>query len=93
MPNGFGVSRGGKPLVAEQRLLDRMPPPGAGGSKLLEAGIAGVRALAAGAGVNVPAPPPARSAGSSHLLVWAAAGVVSAVLLAGGALLALRRRR
>ncbi len=31
MPNGFGVSRAGKPLPAAQRVVDRLAAPGTGG--------------------------------------------------------------
>ena len=57
MPNGFGVSRAGKPLPAAQRVVDRLPAPGTGGPQLVQAGIDGVRALAAASGVHVPPPP------------------------------------
>ena len=92
MPNGFGVSRAGLALPAEQRILDRLPPPGSGGPRLVQAGIAGVRALAAAAGVRVPAPKPASGGGGSDTLVWASGGAAAAVLVAGAILFALRRR-
>jgi len=95
MPNGFGVSRAGKALPAQQKLVDRLAAPGAGGPRLVQAGIDGVRALAAAAGVQVP-PPGAvgASGGGSSTLVWGLGGgaVALALLLAGG-FLALRRRR
>ena len=92
MPNGFGVSRAGKPLLAEQRALDRLAAPGKTGKQLVQAGIDGVRALAAAAGVSVPAPKPATASGGGHTVLWVIGGV-TAVLLVAASLLLLRRRR
>jgi hypothetical protein len=95
MPNGFGVSRAGKALPAAKRVVERIPAPGTGGPQLVQAGIDGVRALAASAGVRVPAPQPASGAsGGSGTLVWglAGGGAVALVLVAAG-LLVVRRRR
>ncbi len=97
MPNGFGVSRGGKPLPASQRVVDRLAAPGTGGPQLVQAGIDGVRALAAAAGVRVPAPrrPAAAGAGGPSALVWGliGGGAVLAVVLAAVGFVAFRRRR
>ena len=95
MPNGFGVSRAGKPLPAEQRVVDRLPAPGAGGPQLVQAGIDGVRALAASAGVRVAAPRPASKSGGSSTLVWGLAGgaAAAALVLVAVGLVVLRRRR
>jgi hypothetical protein len=94
MPNGFGVARAGVALPAEQRVLGRLPPPGNGGPELVQAGIDGVRALAAAAGVHVPAPKPAAAGGGSDTLVWAiAGGCAGALLIVCAVLIALRRRR
>ena len=96
MPNGFGVSRAGKAMPAAQRVVDRLPAPGTGGPQLVQAGIDGVRDLAAAAGVRVPAPQPASGqSGGSGTLVWGLAGggaAVALVLIAAG-LLVVRRRR
>jgi hypothetical protein len=96
MPNGFGVSRAGKPLPASQRVVDRLPAPGTGGPQLVQAGIDGVRALAAAAGVHVPAPQPAaRRGGGSSALLWGLAGGTAALALVLGVagFLFVRRRR
>ena len=95
MPNGFGVSRAGKALPTGQRVVDRLPPPGTGGPQLVQAGIDGVRALAAAAGVQVPEPPAGSGGGGGGSLVWGIAGGAAAValVLAAGGLVALRRRR
>src|SRR5262249_38215755 len=37
MPNGYGVSRGGKALTSSQAVVDRMPQPGNGGPALVDA--------------------------------------------------------
>jgi hypothetical protein len=57
MPNGLAVSRGGKALPAEQRVVDRIPPPGKSGPALASAGTQGVLRLAANAGIVIPTPP------------------------------------
>ena len=96
MPNGYGVARAGKALPAAQRVVDRLPAPGTGGPQLVQAGIDGVRALAAAAGVRVPVPQPAAgSGGGSSGLVWGIAGGAAAVvlLLAAAGLVIVRRRR
>jgi hypothetical protein len=95
MPNGFGVSEGGKPLPAPQRVVDRLPAPGNSGPRLVQAGIDGVRALAAAAGVPVPPPGAAgASGGGSSGLVWElGGGAVALALVLSGGFVALRRRR
>jgi hypothetical protein len=57
MPNGLAVSENGKPLPAEQRVVDRIPPPGSKGTALAAAGTQGVLRLAANAGFVIPTPP------------------------------------
>jgi len=95
MPNGFGVSRGGKPLPGDQRVVDRLPAPGTGGPQLVQAGIDGVRALAAAAGVRVSAARPAAGGGGgAGALVWGlGAGAVALLLAAAAGLVVVRRRR
>ena len=56
MPNGFGASRGGKTLIAEERLLDAMPDPGGDGTALASAATRAVQRLAAQSGVRVEIP-------------------------------------
>lgn len=94
MPNGYGVARAGKLLPKEQGVADRLPPPGTSGPKLVQAGIAAVRALAAAAGIEVPnvaAPGGSRSRGS---LVWAVVGGLAAALaVLAAAAIVLRRRK
>jgi len=96
MTNGFGVARSGKALPGSQRVVDRLPPAGSGGARLVRAGIDGVRALAAAAGVRVPDPPAASvKGGGSGSLVWGllGGGLAVAVLLALAGLFLVRRRR
>jgi len=96
MPNGFGVARAGKLLPSEQRVVDRLPAPGTGGTQLVQGGIDGVRALAAAAGVRVPAPRSAAGqGGGSGALVWglAGGGAAAALVLVAAVLLVVRRRR
>jgi hypothetical protein len=96
MPNGFGVSRDGKPLPAAQRVVDRLAAPGTGGPQLVQAGIDGVRALAAASGVHVPPPQLASQSSSGMSTVqWglAGGGAAALLLLGGAAFFVVRRRR
>ncbi len=95
MPNGLAVSRAGKALPASQRIVDRLPAPGTRGPQLVQAGIDGVRALAAAAGKPLPAAQAVPSGGGgSGVLVWAlVAATVVALVLGGAAVLLTRRRR
>lgn len=95
MPNGFGVARAGKALPAQQRTLDRLPAPGTNGAKLVQGGIDGVRALAAAAGVRVPAAQPAtHHTSASSAVVWGgASGSVAVVVVVVSALFLWWRRR
>jgi hypothetical protein len=92
MPNGFGVVRSGKGLITAQRVVDRLAAPGSGGAKLTQGGIDAVRALAAQAGVPVPAPAAAPGSHRSSDLVWWLGGGALLLLAAAGAL-TIRRRR
>jgi len=58
MPNGYGVAANGKPLPAEQKVLDKLPLPSAThGAGLAGSAARALRALALNAGVKiVPAP-------------------------------------
>jgi hypothetical protein len=92
MPNGYGISRGGKLLPTEQRLASRLPSPGPSGHALATGATAAVRKLAAAAGVTVPLPHVA--AAKSHTGAWLLAGLVGLVVIAGGgAAVVVRRRR
>jgi hypothetical protein len=91
MPNGYGVSRGGKPWPAAQQAVAPLRAPGGSGPALAAGGASAVRALAAAAGVHVSA---STSGGSgSRSTVYVALAVV-VVLVAGGlgAFLFVRRR-
>ena len=48
MPNGYGMSRAGKKLTSGQRVVDELPPPGAGGPAIAAAATRAVQRLAAG---------------------------------------------
>ncbi len=96
MANGYGIANNGKPVPAEQKVLDRLPPPAAGrGSALASATMSAVRALAANANVRIVAvkTPVARTSShnsSTRDRILIAAGAL--VLLCAGALVVLYRR-
>jgi hypothetical protein len=94
MPNGLGVSKGGKPNPAGQRVVDRLATPGAGGKALASAATRAVARLAADAGATVVVPPlPKESASSANrdrlVIAFAAAALLA---LAGGGYLFRRRQ-
>jgi hypothetical protein len=93
MPNGYGVSQGGKPWPAAKKIVAKLPPPGSDGPALAAGGASAVQALAAASGVHVSGSSDAGSGSSSTTL--AAIGAVVVVLLLGGvgAMLLVRRRR
>jgi hypothetical protein len=79
MPNGYGVSRAGKPLASAQRVVDTLPKPGDGGPALATAAIRAVQRLAAQVGVQLEIPK--ASSGSNTwrdriVLAGIAAGIV-----------------
>ena len=94
MPNGFGLSKGGKAIPVEERALGALQV-GSGGAGLARGATAAVRTLAAQAGhpVRVPAAGTEASKGSSanrdRVII---AAVVLCLGLAWAAVL-LRRRR
>ena len=90
MPNGYGVSQAGKALPAQERLVDRLGAPKAGGAGLADAASAAVHALALADGVNVPMPALGSTAGSSSnhdRVVIGVAAAVAVLLLGIGAYL------
>ena len=97
MANGYGVARNGKPDPAEQKVVDRLPLPGAThGSDLAAATVQAVQALAANAGVRIATPVAVQGSSSStttrdRVVIAVAALVVLAAALA--AALYRRRRR
>jgi hypothetical protein len=56
MPNGYGLYRHGKPVAAEQRLLDTLPPPGTTGTALVTSAEHAVLLLARHARVDLTLP-------------------------------------
>jgi hypothetical protein len=79
MPNGYGVSKGGRAVASGQRVVDGLPEPGNGGDALTLAATKAVQRLAAQEGVKV-AIPKASSSGSSNndriVLAAIAGGIV-----------------
>jgi hypothetical protein len=95
MPNGYGVSRGGKPLRSAQRAVDALPKPGEGGAALATAAARAVQRLAAQAGVRVAIPRPSSgdSATSDRIIIAAIVGGIVLLLFAGLAARRLLTRR
>lgn len=91
MPNGYGVSRGGKALPSAQLVVDKLPAPGTDGHALATAAIAAVRKLAASEGVHVPLPQVA--AKKSKTGDWFLIGIVVLVVIAGGGAAIVARKR
>jgi hypothetical protein len=81
MPNGYGVSRGGKAVPSAQRIASRLPAPGTDGHALATGATAAVRELAAAAGVNVPLPEAKATKG--HGGNWLAIGIIALVVVVG----------
>jgi hypothetical protein len=96
MANGYGVARNGKPDPAEQKVVDRLPPPTAShGSTLAAATVRAVRALATNAGVriaNVPVAATPTSSGSTTTRDRILIGAIGFVLLCAAAVAVLYRR-
>jgi hypothetical protein len=94
MPNGYGVSVGGKPWPAAEKVVAPLPPPGSSGPALAAGAATAVQDLAAASGVHVSASSTDGSSSDSTTLI-AIGAVVLALLVAGGAaaFLLVRRRR
>jgi hypothetical protein len=92
MPNGYGVSRGGKPLPSAQRIAGRLPRPGIDGHALASGATAAVRRIAAAEGIHLPLPQiaPAKSHTGDWLLI--AIVVLLVVAAAAGTIVGRRRR-
>jgi hypothetical protein len=83
MPNGYGVSRGGKALPHAQRVVDTLPAPGPGGAALTAAATRAVRRLAADSGVIADVPSTSQSTTDDRLVITAAALGLVLLILAG----------
>jgi hypothetical protein len=85
MPNGYGVSRAGKPLASGQRVVDALPKPGDGGPALATAAIRAVQRLAAQSGVQLQIPKASSGDNATHdrIVLGAIAGGLIALFAAG----------
>ncbi|HEX4678968.1 MAG TPA: hypothetical protein VH210_07165, partial [Gaiellaceae bacterium] len=92
MPNGYGVSRGGKASPSAQRIAGRLSPPGIDGHALATGATAAVRKIAAADGVHLSLPQIAPA--KSHSGNWLLIGIVALVVIAAaaGAIVGRRRR-
>jgi hypothetical protein len=94
MPNGYGVSRTGKPLPSAQRVLDLLPKPGEGPA-LAAAAIRGVEGLAAQEGVHleIPKVSSGHNAARDRIVIAVIAAAIVALFAAGFAARRLLARR
>jgi hypothetical protein len=93
MPNGYGVSRGGKALPDAQRVVDTLPAPGSGGPALAAAATRAVRRLAADSGVTAEIPSSSESTTDDRLVIAGAAVGLVLLILAGFGVRRLLARR
>jgi hypothetical protein len=93
MPNGYGVSRGGKALPDAQRVVDTLPAPGSGGPALAAAATRAVRRLAAESGVTAEIPSSSESTTDDRLVIAGAAVGLVLLILAGFGVRRLLARR
>jgi hypothetical protein len=73
MPNGFGLSRNGKPLPAERRALDALPTARASDEDIAAAAFRAVQRLAALRGVELSGSAPKAGGGRGTLIAIVAA--------------------
>jgi hypothetical protein len=85
MPNGYGVSRAGRPLPSAQHVVDKLPRPGDGGPALAAAAIQAVQRLAAQAGVQLEIPKASSGHKATHdrIVLAAIAGAIIVLVAAG----------
>jgi hypothetical protein len=93
MPNGYGYSKGGKPLP--RTALAGLPAPGQNGPKLVSGAITAVQRLAAASGIKVSAPPALDGNATNSDRIKIAAIILTVGALAGAWMLirGLRRGR
>jgi hypothetical protein len=92
MPNGFGIADNGKPVPAEQAVLDRLSPAGTlDGSALVAATVTALHALTAHAGVPIAATTSSRDNSTRDRIVLASA--IALVLLFAGGSISIRSQR
>jgi hypothetical protein len=90
MPNGYGVSRGGKPYPAAAKVVAPLPPPGKDGGALARGATNAVRKLAASSGVQVQAQVTSGSSSNNVATIGGVIAIVAVVAVVG--VLFLRRR-
>ncbi|HSC73009.1 MAG TPA: hypothetical protein VLB89_02505 [Gaiellaceae bacterium] len=84
MPNGYGYAIGGKPEKGGAAVLQKLPPPGRGPTKQVQAATAAIRKLAAASGKPLPAAGSGGGSSKTRDRITIAAGLVAlAALLAG----------
>jgi hypothetical protein len=93
MPNGYGVSQGGKRWPKAEPVVARLPPPRGSGAELTRAADTAVRKLAASSGVELPPPGGGDSRSNSTKVVAIVGGVAVLLLVGAAAAFFLRRRR
>jgi hypothetical protein len=95
MPNGYGVSRAGKPLASAQRVVDTLPKPGDGGPALVTAAVRAVQRLAAREGVRLEIPKASSRSNTwrDRIVLAVIAAVIVALIGAGFAARRLLKNR
>jgi hypothetical protein len=94
MPNGFGVSVGGRPAPSLAKVLAALPSPGAGTGKLVAGAETGVQRLAANAGHRLTMPKSTSTGGQTAAdRIKIGAAVVGVLALLGASMLVRRGRR
>jgi hypothetical protein len=92
MPNGFGVSQGGKRLPKAEPVVARLAPPRGSGAELTTAADTAVRKLAASSGVELPPPGGGDSRSNGTKVIAIVGGVAVLFLVVAAAVFLVRRR-
>lgn len=94
MPNGFGVSVGGRAAPPLAKAVAALPPPGTDTSKLVAAAQTAVQKLAASAGHRLTVPKSTSAGGQTAAdRIKIGAAVVGVLALLGASMLVRRTRR
>jgi hypothetical protein len=93
MPNGYGVSSGGKAVPSERRVLNALRPPAAGGTGFVTAASLAVQRLAGAHGVRLTLPSAHAGGSTSRDRIVIVAALLGALVLLAAAVFVRRRGR